>query len=235
MSQSGAAEFAKAVIAAVTWRRIFTAWMLGFALYIVRAVQNGPHAPANFWVSGLVITNLGALLVLLAALAADEAVRRGARAWLAICVSLAAASILTALGQWYIRGWFHLFTSVNQPGVRMAVQRTQIIFVAADVLIFGGFAMLAFLNRRTSQRILEGVRGAELRSVHLERQLTESRFAAARAQINPNVLFESLAEIRGLYSRAAPQADQRLDELIDRLQATVTSTTIPAESRRAPR
>jgi hypothetical protein len=236
LNRSRPVGFIRAVIASATWQRVLAAWSLGFALYLVRNIQNaGPATPSNFTVSGLIITNLGALLVLSAALTANEAIRRGARPWRAYLGCLLAASILTAVGQWYIRSWLHLYTAVNQPGVPEAVQRTQMIFVACDVFMFGGFAMLAFLNRQSAQRILDGVRGAELRRVQLEQQLTESRLAMTGSRIDPNLLFESLGEIRALYARSAPQADLEMDALIHRLQDTVTKNTFAGESRMSPR
>jgi hypothetical protein len=102
-------------------------------------------------------------------------------------------------------------------------------------MVFGGIAMFAFLNHRSAQRILDVVRGAELRRVRLERQLTESRVAMTRAYIDPGALFESLGKIRTLYAESAPQADLRLDELIQHLQATVTKNIVAGDSRRAPR
>jgi hypothetical protein len=211
--------------------------MLGFATLLVRSSQSIGSAdlPSTMLASGLVITNLGALLVLLAALSADEAIRRGIRPWLAVAVPLVMASVGTALGQWYIRGWFHFYSGINRPGVPIDVQRTMMIYVAGDTLMFGGYAMLAFLNRRNAQRILEGIRGAELRRVQLEQQLTESRLAMTRAQIDPSALFESLGEIRGLYASAAPQADRKMDELIQRLQHSVTENVVAGKSRMSAR
>ncbi len=216
--------FSSAVIASMTWRMLLTALMLAFCLNVIRWVQNSMQAPANFPTSSLVITNLGALLVMVATLAADEAIRRGVSAWLACLIALGTASVFTALGQWYIRAWLHLYTSVNKPGVPLPVQRTQMIFVACDVVVFGGFAMLAYVNHRGAQRILDGVRSAELERVLIERRLTESRLATARAQIDPNALFLSLEEIRCCYSQASPDADRKLDELILRLQTAVTGS-----------
>jgi sensor histidine kinase YesM len=80
------------------------------------------------------------------------------------------------------------------------------------------------VNRRSAQRILEGVRGAELKRVQIERRLTESRLATAQAQIDPHILTRSLTEVRNLYKRGSPEADLELDALIQRLQATVTGS-----------
>ena len=227
--------FAAAVLAELTWRRILMALALGLVLSVLRDAQNSAHSPPNFALSSVVITVLGSQIVLLAALICDEAIKRGASDWLTYLVLLVAASILTTFGQWYVRGWLHLYTVANQPGVPMPFQRMQMIYVACDVFVFGGFAMLAYVNRRSAQRILDGISGAELRRVQIERQLTESRLAAARAHIDPRLLFDSLAEIRNLYSSADPQAEEKMDQLIRRLQATVTGMPALSESRSAVR
>ena len=215
-------SFAGAVFAALTWRRILAALALGLVLSVLRDAQNSAHSPPHFALSSIVIVVLGSVFVLLAALVCDEAIQRGARDWVMCLVCLVAATVLTTFGQWYVRGWLHLYTVANQPGVPIAVQRMQMVFVACDVFVIGGFAMLAYVSRRRGQRILEGVRGAELRRVQIERQLTESRLAAARAHIDPRLLFDTLAEIRDLYSADDPGADEHMDRLIRRLQATVT-------------
>ena len=217
-----AAGFVRAVMAAMTWRAFLFAALLGLCVEASRYIKFINNAPPNYLLSGLVITQLGTLCVLLAVLAGDEAVRRGTSAWFAYTAALLTASIVTAFGQWYIRSWFHLFTVINRPGVPVRVQYTMIIFVACDVLMFGGFAMLAYVNRRTAQRILEGVRSAELKRVQIERRLTESRLATAQAHIDPHMLSRSLTAVRNLYKQGSPDADLELDALIQRLQATVT-------------
>jgi hypothetical protein len=218
--------YLKAVLASVTWRSTATALCLGLTLDFLRWTQGQGVAPRNFVFSGLVITTLGSLLVMLGALAANEAVRRGTRARFAYSLALLAASFGTAVGQWYIRGWFHFYTAMDQPGVPLAVRRTMIIYVAVDVLIFGGLAILVYVNRRSAQQILDGVRAAELKRLQMEQRLTDSRLAAARSHIDPNVLFGELADIKNLYVHEAIDADAKLNALIKRLQATVTGSAL---------
>jgi hypothetical protein len=223
---AAAAGFVRAVIASMTWRAFLFASLIGLCVLASRELKFLDNAPPNYLWSGLVITQLGSLSVLLAVLAGNEAVRRGSSAWFAYTAALLTASVVTALGQWYIRGWFHLYTVVNRPGVPARVQYTMIIFVACDVLMFGGFAMLAYVNRRSAQRILEGVRSAELKRVQIERRLMESRLGTARAQIDPQILFGSLTEIRDLFQQGSRDADLQLDALIQRLQAAVTRDSV---------
>jgi sensor histidine kinase YesM len=90
--------------------------------------------------------------------------------------------------------------------------------------------MLVYLNRRLAQRMLEGVRGAELRRVQLERQLVESRLATAEAQIDPQMLFSALADIRLGLERASPDADAKLDGLVQRLRLALAGTVVAVAS-----
>jgi hypothetical protein len=168
---------------------------------------------------------------MLATLASDEAVRRGATPWITYALALAVASVASAYGQFYLRGLLHLYTAVNRPGVAASVQRTQMIFVGCDCILFGGLAMFSYVNRRRAQSILEGVRGAELKHAQLERRIAESSLAAARTRIDPTQLSESLEQIRALYLGGAPDAEQHLDRLIQHLHATIRGGALLLDSR----
>ena len=64
----------------------------------------------------------------------------------------------------------------------------------------------------------------ELKRVQVERQLIESRLAATQAQIDPRELFAALADIKARYQAAAPDADEKLDGLIQRLRTALART-----------
>jgi hypothetical protein len=223
-----------AALGRVSWRAIGISLALGYSLGALRFLQNFQRAPRNFLVSGLVITSISAIAVMLATFGSDEAVRRGAPPWSTYAAALVAASFISAYGQFYVRGFLHLYTAVNQPGMPAAVQRTQMIFVGCDCILFGGLAMFAYINRRTAQSILAGVRRAELKRVQLERRIAESSLAAARARIDPMVLSNDLAEIRTLYLTGASNAELKLDALIHRLHATVRTGGLMIDARKSP-
>jgi hypothetical protein len=63
-----------------------------------------------------------------------------------------------------------------------------------------------------------------LRRVQLEGQLIESRLATAEAQVDPQMLFSALAEIRDGFSRSSPDADAKLDDLVQQLRNALTRT-----------
>lgn len=188
----------------------------------------GESTPLHLLNSHFIITSVGAVFVTFAALAADEALRRGVRMVRAYSLALLAASCVTAIVQWHLRSWLGVD---YPPGAGVPIVR--LVLVAIDVSLLGGLAMLAYLNRQSAQRMLAGVRTAELERVQIERRLIESRLAAAQAHIDPGSLLGQLAEIRTLYGAAQPAAEARLETLIQELRATVAQSvaaTVPRGS-----
>jgi hypothetical protein len=163
----------------------------------------------------MVSNAVGALLVMLAALAADEAVRRRVPFWCAYPAALLAASGATTIVQWCLQSWPAVAFAGGGRPLAIAVS------IGLNVFTLGGLGMLAYTSRQSAARMLQGVRAAELERVGVERRLIESRLAAAQAQIDPERVFRQLAEIRDLFARARPGADERLEALIQELRARV--------------
>jgi hypothetical protein len=225
-----AADFARAVLRRITFRNVLMAQVGATALNVLRTIELwGPHAPVNLPLSGLLITTLDAQCVLLALICADEAVRRGARRALAYPLTLLAATLCASVTQWYLRAWLGLFTVVNKPGVPAVIQKTQMLAVAIEVIVFGTLVMLVYLKRQQGMQILERARLAELSRAQTERRLIEARLAAAQASIDPQVLFDRLAHVRELYVQGSSAAEQSLEALIQELRAR--RLTDPRSSR----
>jgi sensor histidine kinase YesM len=81
------------------------------------------------------------------------------------------------------------------------------------------------MNGRAAERMLEGVRSAELRRVKLDRQLVESRLATAEAQIDPQMLFGALAQIKHGLEESQPEAEKQLNDLIQTLRSALARTS----------
>jgi sensor histidine kinase YesM len=97
--------------------------------------------------------------------------------------------------------------------------------------IYGTLGFLVFMNQRTSDRMLEGVRHAELKRVQLDQHLVESRLATAEAQIDPATLFNALGEIkRGLSNREA-DTEKKLNDLIQTLRNALARTAAVSTER----
>ena len=200
---------------AVTWKRLLTVQALGLAFAVLWHLRHGVQPPPHDLPAHIVSNAVGALFVMLAALAADEAVRHRVRLWCAYPAALLAASGATTVVQWCLQSWPAV--AFVEGGAPLAVA----VSIGLNVFTLGGLGLLAYTNRQSAERMLQGIRAAELEWVGVERRLIESRLAAAQAQIDPEQVFRQLAEIRNLYAGARPGADERLEALIQELRASV--------------
>jgi hypothetical protein len=218
--------FMWAVLRGITWKMFLAAQLLGLAFGVLRYLQ-GAQAPPHYLHTNLISRAVGAVFVMLAALAVDEAVRRGSSMWRAYPLALLAGGCVAAVVQWYLRSWLGIVDFTPDAGPPFA----RVALVAFDVSAFGGLAMLAYLNRQSAERMLQGVRAAELERVRVERCLIESRLATAQAQIDPRSVLKQLTEIRNLYGAARPAADERLETLIQELRASVAQSVAVSAPR----
>lgn len=235
--------FALAVLRAVTWKALLGTQFLGLVVALARTLQErdadtallsylqgrNPAIAPHLLNSHFVVASLGALFVMLGALAADEAIRRGRGFAAAYSVALLGACCATAVTQWYLRAWLGVGAAEHPAGATGAIVRVGL--VGLDVSVLGGLAMLAFLNRRSANRMLDGVRNAELERVRVERRLLDSRLATTQAYIDPVSLLAKVAGIRDLYSTSHAGANEQLEALIQELRGRVARNLAAEPSR----
>ena len=94
-----AVDFAAVVARAVTWRAVVLTQSLGLLFAIIPWLETLGQRANGYLLFQLVQEAVGGLCVMLAALAGDEAVRRGWRVWQAFVVVTLCASLATALAQ----------------------------------------------------------------------------------------------------------------------------------------
>jgi hypothetical protein len=224
--------FLRAVLHAVTWKLFLAAQALALASALLLYLEvRGPRAQPHVLHMYLISRAVAAVFLMLAAVATDEAVRRGFRMWRVYPVALLAGSGAAAIAQWYVRSWLGLIDYPSNAGLPLP----RMVLVAVDVAGLGGVALLAYLNRQSAQRMLAGVRAAELERVRIERRLIESRLATAQAQIDPESVLKQLTEIRNLYGAARTGANEKLETLIQELRASVAqSVAVSAPRESAP-
>jgi sensor histidine kinase YesM len=159
-------------------------------------------------------------LLLPVAFCADEAVARGARPivinviLLVVVNQILAATVAAALQWIYVKIY-----AIPWPPKTWGFTEASGHFSVPCSL-----GLLIFMNGRAAERMLEGVRGAELRRVQLDRQLVESRLATAEAQIDPKMLFGALAQIKRGLEDSRPNAEKDLDNLIQTLRTALART-----------
>jgi hypothetical protein len=156
------------------------------------------------------------------AIGADEAAGRGAPPRIVYPVLLI-GNLLTAMAvAWSMQQLYCLWYGISLP----ETVRWNFPEASVHLSMYWTIALLAYMNKRAAERMLERVQGAELRRVQLDRQLVESRLATAEAQIDPKMLFSALARIKRGFEECAPEADTGLNELIQALRTALTRTTV---------
>ena len=194
-----------------TWRAVLVTQGLGalFAVYPWLEQWHRPGQPSL--VVSLLSQSVMAGLVLMAALACDEAVRRGVRVWRAFAVAVLCASGANVIGQWVIASDGHF----ERPDALASLSAFM------DVATYWGTALMVYVNRRSAQRLLARIRGGELERVRAEQRLTASRLAATEVQFDPAAVLRELAEARDLYASGHAGAEERIESLIARLRDSV--------------
>jgi hypothetical protein len=208
----------RAIWSGITWRRVGLVLVMGqivalpWSLYFKYFDESFGRAHLEFAVTGLY-----SLLLLPVALYADEAMRCGARPHYVYPAILFINSILACTVAGFVLRFYCFWFAVPLPELRWGF-----ILVGLDFSNYGAVALLAFFCRRAAERIVENLRGAELRRVELDRQLVDSRLATAEAQVDPKMLFGALAQVKCSLEEGVPEAEGNLDELIQTLRAALT-------------
>jgi LytS/YehU family sensor histidine kinase len=106
--------------------------------------------------------------------------------------------------------------------------------MALDLVLIGGAAVWVVLDRRRATRARERMQRAELDRIEAERRSVESDLQALQARVEPQFLFNTLAQVHDLYRNDAARGERMLDELIAYLRAAMplmrdTSSTLAQE------
>jgi hypothetical protein len=202
------------LLRSITWRAVLLTQLLGAVFALTPWLEEWGQPGQPYLPFSLLEQSLTALIMMLAAFAGDEYVRRGWSVLRAFAVILVGAFGATALLHW---GMTQLL-GVSDP--YQGFQQLLNSFLGAGA--YWGMPLLVYLNRQSAARLLATVRAGELRRVQAERRLVESDLAAAQAQINPAAVLEKLSQVRDLYEAASAEADRELELLIGELRETAT-------------
>ena len=217
--------FLPAVLRAITWKALAVTQALGLAAALLVYLQVPPQQPHQL--GRLLLSRaVGAFFLMVAALAADEAISRGRRFWRVCAVALLLSTAVATVVQQYLRLWLGITVAdLDTPPLESMLR------VGLMIGTFGGIALLAYLNRQSALRMLAGVRGAELDRIEVERRLIYSRLATAHAQLDPATVLEQLRQIRTLYRGTGAAADHKLEALIQDLRSSVAHSVAASGAR----
>jgi Putative regulator of cell autolysis len=216
----------RAAVRHVSWRVVGTTFAIMVALdaWLVFDIvyQIGTKPPgAEGYISGAIINLLMAFCIMFTTLVADELVARGAKrlpayAW-AVVIGCAAA----VLAQWEVHQWLHLRSWNELPGIPHELAATQPAGVFFEYLIWGSIIVLIYVNRRTALLATARLNAAQVQRTDVQRRTLESRLQALQARVEPQFLFNTLAQVRALYESDPAKGSQMLGDLIVYLRAAL--------------
>jgi hypothetical protein len=223
-SWRGAAGFAAAALRAINWRWVLATQAVAGLLALTSWLTSGSDAMPALLFHLLCAQALSALLVLLAAPAADEAVRRGYSVLRAFVVATLGVSVVNAAAQWIL----HLaFKDIGDT------QRSVVVINDFfSVTGIWGIVLLVYLNRQSAARLLARLREDDLARVEAERLAISSRLKAIEAHVDSAEVLRRLSEIRYLYASGQDGADNCLENLITTLQNNVARAAIAGNGNR---
>ena len=223
-----APPFAVAVARRFAWRHLGWAALLAamvFASVLAISIPGTQFSltnrpvPDTFWHSVALIVALQVLAGMTAALAADEAVARGVRAAPAYTLALLLGMAVAAIVQYPLRLALDWQTLVSKEGLDVHITQPLRMFLYG--MIYGGLGCFVYANQRSAREAIERLQRAELARSRSRRRTLETRLQAMQARVEPEFLFDTLAQVRALYDTDATAADHLLDELIRYLRAAL--------------
>jgi hypothetical protein len=206
-------DFWVAVSRAVTWRVVFATQLLAALFALAPWLdQWGQRTQPNLPLS-LVQQAFAAVFLMLAALGADEAVRRGWTVLRAFAAALLCACGAAALTRWGI----NQLLTFEHPGHELGDALDSFF----DMGSTWGTVLLVYLNRQSAARLLASIRSSELGRAQDEHRLIASDVAAVEAQLDPAAVSRQLEQLRDLYASDNPDAEATLEALIINLRDKV--------------
>jgi len=169
----------------------------------------------------LLINVLFVACMTLALLISDEAVARGARRWLTYLLATMTACLIATWAQRQLlvelgwdNVWVHAFGDLAHDWV-------QPLGIFSSYFLYSTLACVVYVNHRTARLASRRLRNAEMARARSRRRTLESRLQAMQARVEPQFLFNTLAQVRELYLRDAEAAGRMLEDLIAYLHAAL--------------
>lgn len=143
-----------------------------------------------------------------------------ARQWLPFLGVMLVAAPLAHFGGMHLGFWI---VGYDTPSLAEYPSAGRVSMIVLTFLFTG--AMVALLRHRERlRRIRQEHADARLRAEVIERQAVQAQLRLLQAQIEPHMLFNTLANLQGLIALDPDRAGRMLDQLIQYLRATLGAT-----------
>jgi len=214
----------------ITREQFAATFLLGCALFVYHLVLDMLGEAAAELAVHFALEQIKAFSMLLAFVVADRVTgsdpdRRGAYA---IAVAAGAAAGGAAIGSVGPVASALLFGADASPSAGFA------IYIGLEQFMLGSAAVLVINDRRRARRASEILHRAEIDRIAAEKRSVESDLQAMQARVEPQFLFNTLAQVERLYAEDPLRGARMLDDLIAYLRAAMplmreTSSTFGRE------
>ena len=242
------AELATTALRGIGWPQVRGAMLFGlvvsmvttliFLTAILQVAQTMPLPSMFLYV--VIPDQIKALCLLAAIVVADRAVDEGAprrRAYVMAALTGCVTGIL--LSEPFNWAWRTYLLPDLWPAQRTWLHGTPSlfywpIFSLTHWLLIGGSSVFLYADRRAARKTAQLLHNAELDRVRRSKIALESRLQAMQARVEPQFLFNTLAQVERLYDTDPAIAGRMLDDLITYLRAAMplmrdTSSTVGQE------
>jgi len=247
-------EWMLGALRAIRWPQVRGAMLFGLAAWAFAALidlnsllQFFQTLPADLLLLGYGIDYQIKAFVLLAAIAiADRAVDDGASSRSSyIAAAFVGCAVGVLIGESFSGAWRALVLPDRWPASRPWLNGPGAPYYFAiwgftHWLLVGGCAVFFYADRRAAKQTAAHLNAAELDRIRRSKLALESRLQAMQARVEPQFLFNTLAQVEHLYERDRKLAKRVLDDLIAYLRAAMplmrsTSSTVAQELELARR
>jgi hypothetical protein len=231
-ARGGIARTALEAWRGITRDQVKGAFLFGCALWVyhfivfANAIFTKLRYPV-FWLSkGFLKEQLGGFILMLALVATDRITRgdpnRRAPYVVAVVVTASLYAPLVTL------------IEVLPNSFEWTDFATTTLYFFFEWLVLAGVATFIYTDVRRARAARARMHAAEIERTHAAKRTLESRLQAMQARVEPQFLFNTLAQVRELYRASAERGVSMLDELIAYLRAAMprmrdTSSTVGQE------
>ena len=218
----------------LTWKHFLYTFLiciaatnLGRSDALVSRLQSDMPYSTILWVQmrqSLVYVQLQGFSILLAVAVADQWSAAASRRWVPYFLALVIGAAAGVFLEWLaLVQWARLATFWGVSLIEGRFQGNPIFFLHQylHVLLYGGMVTFIYVNRRRAAERLAALRAKQLERTEVSRALLESRLQAMQARVEPQFLFNTLAQVARLYETDRKLAEQMLDDLIRYLRAVL--------------
>ena len=223
--------------ARLTWRALGVTLVIAVAFEGWLLVEMADIYPSmsrtQSFLSGTIVTFAMAFSIMLCTLIADEMVAAGSGQIPAYAMAVIAGSAIGTVVQWQAHKWLLVVpVAIDAPSSnplydfsrnmsRPDIVATQPAAMFFEFLIWGSIAVFIYVKRRNALLAGKRMDAARAQRAGAQRRTLESRLQALQARVEPQFLFNTLAEVRDLYDVDPALGGRMLGDLIGYLRAAL--------------